>query len=101
VTEPTKITPEAVDAALARAGAVLAAKTGTVTPEALADAVAAWSWLGLLRDNFAAELVQARATGAAWDTIARVLALTPAGAERRHARALKAIADRLNAALPP
>ncbi len=68
------------------------------TPEQLAQARLAWAWLGLV-DAQAGKLLEARASGASWASVARRAGMSYHSAVRMHGQALATIAARLNSAL--
>jgi hypothetical protein len=91
------ITAGDIEAQLAEAARVRATAP-RCTAQQLADARAAWAWLGLV-DPQAGKLLEARASGASWAAVARRAGLSYHSAVRMHGVALATIAGKLNAAL--
>jgi hypothetical protein len=94
---PRTITVGDIEAQLAEA-ARIRATAPRCTAEQLARARLAWAWLGLV-DPQVGKLLEARASGASWASVARHAGLSYHSAVRMHGQALATIAARLNAAL--
>jgi hypothetical protein len=94
---PRAINAGDVEAALAQAARVRATAP-RCTAEQLTQARLTWAWLTLV-DPQSGKLLEARASGASWASVARHAGLSYHSAVRMHGQALATIAARLNAAL--